>query len=583
MIGVRTELVRDLLFPFVEAGLFGDLEVHAAERIGSSCVDDLGFFDVLSVACAIWATQQGHVCFDLDDEAVWASVSEQHRPDVATWIEAVSSSHLVHVARSWKDSVDGTRPLVLCERRLYLARQWIDEGVVVERLKSRRSIPVRSVDSAAVDALFASEDRDGRQYEAVLQSLTARTSILAGGPGTGKTYTIARILVAAVRSGVHSIALAAPTAKAAVQMRNSLTQALAGDIPDLDLEQRRLLEQLEPSTIHRLLGSRAGTSTRFEHGPGYPLPHQLVVVDEMSMVSLPLMARLLEAVSDETNLVLVGDPGQLDSVENGSVLRDLTDIDLGPSIPMTILEFSRRNLGTRSSDFSAAVRSGDFDRAIAVLREDDADSSLRWIDTEDPLGSIAALSEVLASWRELADRAAHDDLDGSLRSLNEARILCPHREGPYGVEAWNRAVSQVVSDSRDRWRAGDIVIKTHNDLSQGLANGDTGVVVRDEGGLVFAFRHADSVVKVPVTVDEAVELAFATTVHKAQGSEFSTVAVVVPPRSSPLSTRELLYTAMTRAKPRAVIIGSTDDIAHAIATQRRRSSGSKDRLTSDWG
>jgi len=162
--------------------------------------------------------------------------------------------------------------------------------------------------------------------------------------------------------------------------------------------------------------------------------------------------------------------------------------------------------------------------------------------------------------------------------VNEARILCPHREGPYGVTTWNTEISDALEASRDRWRVGDIVIKTRNDLRQGLANGDVGVVTRVDGALSFLFRHGDSAIHVPVSIDDAVDLGFATTVHKAQGSEFTTVGVVVPPAHSPSSTRELLYTALTRAKPRVVLIGTKEDIAHAVSTQRRRWSGLADRL-----
>ena len=580
MIGQSIEHVRHLLAPFVDSGIFGDLEVHAAQRIASSCSQDLSYLDVLSVACAVWATQQGHVCFDLEDTAVWDLLkSSKSRPDPSDWIGYLGSSPLVQSCSSWDDDIGRTRPLVAHDGRIYLARQWIDERIVASGLTERRKLPTRTIDPTVVDDLFDPADRNGSQHAAVLRSLSAATSILTGGPGTGKTYTIARILVAAARSGVKSIALAAPTAKAAVQMRDSLTAALAGGIADRGDERLRVLERLEPMTIHRLLGVRAGTSTRFRHGSALHLPHDLIVVDEMSMVSLPMMARLLEAVGPSSSLVLVGDPGQLDSVENGSILRDLTDVDLGGSIPMSVLTSSRRNIGTRSSAFSEAVRAGDVDSAMALLEGKDEDASLRWIESSDPLGSIDQLSEMVSSWRELAGRAERGEVSAVLGGLGEMRILCPHRDGPHGANAWNDALSQALSSSRDLWRPGDIVVKTHNDLGQGLSNGDIGAVVRIEGQLLFVFRHGDSEVRFPTSIDESVQLAFATTVHKAQGSEFATVAVVVPPAGSPLCTRELLYTGSTRAKPRAVIIGSKSDIVHAISTQRRRSSGLRERLS----
>lgn len=578
MIGAHTEQVRALLADHIDAGVFGSLEVHAAATITSACAPAIGSFDVLSVASAVWATQQGHVCFDMDDVTPWSGLAPARRPDPNAWSNHLVTSQLVQHVANWDVVPDGTRPLVVRGRRIYLARQWIDEMVVANRLLQRQALAVGNVDPAVVDALFPAEARAGRQYEAVLRSMETRTSIVTGGPGTGKTYTVARILVAAVRSGIRSIALAAPTAKAAVQMRESLSKALAEDLADLDGDHRRILERLEPTTIHRLLRSRPGSATRFHHGAGRLLPFELVVVDEMSMVSLPMMARLLEAFDDSTSLVLVGDPGQLDSVENGSVLRDLTDLDLGPSMPMIVLETSRRNQGTRSSAFADAVRVGDEKGVRNLLEDPDTDGTLRWIESADPLGSMSALGDLIDLWREMTRLAQAGDVDRVLEMVNDARVLCPHRAGPHGVEAWNIEISEAIADSRDRWRPGDIVVKTRNDLGQGLSNGDTGVVVRIAGELVFAFAHGGGLVTVPVSVDDAVQLAFATTVHKAQGSEYGHVVVVVPPAGSPLGTRELLYTAMTRAKPRATLIGTSVDIVHAAVTQQRRWSGLADRL-----
>jgi exodeoxyribonuclease V alpha subunit len=226
------------------------------------------------------------------------------------------------------------------------------------------------------------------------------------------------------------------------------------------------------------------------------------------------------------------------------------------------------------------VRLGDADSALAILGADDGDGTLRWIETSEPLSAISQMDDIVESWRTLSRRLAEGEAGRALSSVNDARILCPHREGPFGVAMWNSQISDVLDASRDRWRVGDIVVKTRNDLGQGLANGDVGMVVRVDGALTFLFRHGDDAVHVPVSIDDAVDLGFATTVHKAQGSEFTTVAVVVPPAHSPSSTRELLYTALTRAKPRAILIGTRGDVEHAVSTQRRRWSGLADRLSS---
>lgn len=573
------DVVRGFLAPFLSVGLFTSFEIHAAHRVCRACLSQPSYFDVLSVASAAWATQQGHVCMDLDDLGIWDIVAPPRRPDMDAWRSHLGTSMMVHHPQTWSDSADITRPLVSFGHRLYLARQWEDERSTAHDLALRRSTDARPIRLDVIDALFAEADRGSHQHEAVIRSIQAPTSILTGGPGTGKTYTIARILVAAVQHGITNVALAAPTAKAAVQMRESLSDALTVDFAGMSVEGRHVLERLEPTTIHRLLGRAYQSSTRFRYHRNAPLPHDMIVIDEMSMVSLPLMARLLEAIEPTTTLVLVGDPGQLDSVEVGSILRDLVDLDLGPSLPITVLETGRRNAGTRSSTFASLVRAGAESIDLeACLRDEPTDTTLRWIDTAEPLQSAHALNDIVSMWRELAILCERGEVSSATAMVNNARVLCAHRDGKYGVTEWNATVSQMVSSGQGRWRPGDIVVKTRNDLGQGLANGDTGVVVIAGEEMMFAFIHGEDVILVPCAVDEAVELAFATTVHKAQGSEFTTVVVVVPPPQSPLCTRELLYTALTRAKPDAVLLGTLESISHAAATQRQRYSGLADRL-----
>lgn len=570
-------LVRRQLRSFVDAGVFGTLEVHAAHRIVRAVRHDIDIDDSLAVACAVWATQQGHVCFDLDDVSIWRAVRSHDTIDPDAWKERVLTSSLVARPDSWDEPSDPLRPLVAFDHKLYLARQWDDERSVALSMRARLHRPTVSIDSSILDDLFEEADRGGLQYVAVRRSLEAETSIVTGGPGTGKTYTVARMLVAALRNGARRIAVAAPTAKAAVQLRESLAGALSH--ATLDGDHRAILDGVEPMTIHRLLGHRSGSATRFRHDSHSTLALDLVVIDEMSMVSLPLMARLLEALQPSTRLVLVGDPGQLDSVENGSILRDLVQIDFGTALPMTTLELGRRNAGTRAHSFAESIRQG-AERSVieSTVTEEIHDGTLSFIQTAAPLAALEELSGIIDTWRHLAAAAERGDIEAVRREVDAARVLCAHREGPYGVAMWNQALAATMSTTTNRWRVGDIVVKTRNDLGQGLSNGDTGVVMRLEDDSFFVFFHGDSVVTIPVSVDDAVEQAFAVTVHKSQGSEYGTVAVIVPPKTSPLCTRELVYTAMTRAKPSVIVVGTIDDVAHAAATRQVRYSGLPSRL-----
>lgn len=405
-----------------------------------------------------------------------------------------------------------------------------------------------------------------------------------GGPGTGKTYTIARILSANLSAHQaesdlpFKVALAAPTAKAAARMRESLTDAISQEGHPFPESHVEVLAQLEPLTIHRLLGYKPGTGTRFAHDEKKPLDLDLIIIDEMSMVSMPLMARLLEAVETRTRLVLVGDPGQLASVENGSIFPDLSRLESRFSHSTTTLEISRRNSQTSSSDFTSAVRRGDSKRALGII-DSNPDKTLQLIESADGFkGAESQITEIINSFRIVQQLASNNQVEEALEATNNIRVVCAHRNGNFGVAIWNTEIAKSLHRKRLNWDVGNIVVKTRNDLANGLSNGENGVVVGQGQDLMFVFRRGTDIVERPISSVDDVELAYATTVHKAQGSEFGTVVVVVPPKESPLCTRELLYTAATRAKPNLVLIGSRSDIEHAIMNQRHRFSGLVDRL-----
>lgn len=598
MNSVHYDRVSAPLSPFVEAGVFGPVEVHGASYICRAILQSPSFFDLLSVATAIWATQQGHICADLhsldnarnttargsNEELGATGHSPVPWPSIAEWEQALHGSPLVHCPISWLDAAAIDRPLVYFGRRLYLARQWEDERTVARLLGGRFQQPVQEVDRSLFEGLFVSPAADDRQVEAVRKSLASRTSVLMGGPGTGKTYTIARILSANLNAHRDEstlplkVALAAPTAKAAARMRESLIEAISQNghpFPSVHVER---FVHLEPLTIHRLLGYRSGSGTRFAHDESRPLDCDLVIIDEMSMVSMPLMARLLEALDPTTRLVLVGDPGQLASVENGSILPDLSHLEtrFGPS--MTTLEISRRNRQTSSSEFTSAVRQGNSERALGII-DAMSDGTVKLIESNDGFsGAESHLGEIIAAFQSVRDLASKNLVEKALEATNRLRVVCAHRIGNYGVATWNAEIARLIHKKRLTWNVGDIVVKTRNDVVNGLANGENGVVVGQGNDLVFAFRRGSEIIERPISSVDDVELAYATTVHKAQGSEFETVVVVVPPKESPLCTRELLYTAATRAKPNLIVIGSRSDIDHAITNQRPRFSGLVDRL-----
>lgn len=593
----------------IKARMLTEADVQVARYVAGSVVSEPSDRDLLSLAVAVGATQRGHVCADLNQLDKFAPIDEPHSdaagsrqrvpwPTFEEWESHLASSKLVQMASSWDEQGSTQRPLMFFEGRLYLSRQWEDERIVAAILGRRLNESAMPADESAVEAtilqLFPGSEPGDRQAQAVRRSLANRTSILMGGPGTGKTYTIARMLSAHL--GLHKrlrgsdeplrIALAAPTAKAAAQMRESLMRAATPGSDLLPADHIEVFSHLEPTTIHGLLGRRRRVNTRFAHDAENQLDLDLLIIDEMSMVSLALMARLVEALRPETCVVLVGDPGQLASVENGSILWDLARLGDRFCDLITRLEISHRNQQTVSSTFTDAVRDanrGEVERILSSAPGSE-EKTFSFIEVENGLRKTnkKRFGTIVDRFAPVREAAIAGDVDTALAAAAGIRIVCAHRRGAFGVEEWNNLIKEELFDDSSTWTPGQIVIKTRNDPANSLANGDTGIVVSSgetsEATLEFAFARGNDPLRKPTAAVDDIELAFATTVHKAQGSEFGTVIVIVPPKSSPLCTRELLYTAATRAKPNLILIGHREDVLYAVETERPRFSGLVKRL-----
>jgi exodeoxyribonuclease V alpha subunit len=427
-------------------------------------------------------------------------------------------------------------------------------------------------------------------------------AVVAGGPGTGKTTTVARIVAllaeqaAAAGTAPPLIALAAPTGKAAARLEEAVHRQ-AAELP-VDAAVREQLLATTASTLHRLLGWRPGSRSRFRHDRSSRLPHDVVIVDETSMVSLTLMARLLEAVRPDARLVLVGDPDQLASIEAGAVLGDVVGPATGdggaPSgagaLADGIVVLDRvHRFGAGIAAVADAVRRGDADAAVAALGA--GAGGVTWI-AQDGAGAEAdaALAPVRAAatgaGRDVIAAARAGRAQDALRALGDFRLLCAHRRGPHGVSTWMPHVERWLAPEIDAagGRAahdypGRPLLITANDYDLNLFNGDTGVVVaEDDGRLVAAFERRGGLALVRPNQLGAVETVYAMTVHKSQGSQFRTAAVIVPPPTSRILTRELLYTAVTRAREQLIVVGSEEALRAAVARPAARASGLGARL-----
>ena len=567
-----------LLATFNRADVLGAADVHVARRLGAMTGE--GDEQVLlATALAVRAVRQGSTCVDLatvadlpleDDPALpW--------PDVPAWQASVGRSPLV-----------GVRVLRVDNGLLYLDRYWREEVQVCDDLLARLARPAPQVDTAALDAgvlrVFPAAGYD-EQRTAARAAAERWTTVLTGGPGTGKTTTVAGLLAllaeqAELESGGARrlrIALTAPTGKASARLQESV-DAETRALPAAD---RARLGELKASTLHRLLGWRPDSSTRFRHDRGNRLPHDVVVVDETSMVSLTMMARLLEAVRADARLVLVGDPGQLASVEAGAVLADLVDgfgrRDVSPVAALT----TAHRFGGGIAELATALRGDDADRVVEVLR---SGGDVELVDPSDERAMAAFRATVTEAALAVRLAAEAGDAEAAVAALDRHRLLCAHREGPYGVTGWNRQVERLVADRTgvthyDEWYAGRPVLVTANDYGQGLYNGDLGVTVRlVDGRLRVVVPGADGLKEFATTRMAGVQTVHAMTVHKSQGSQAREVSVVMPPDDSPLLTHELFYTAVTRAQDKVRVIGTEESVRAAVARTVQRASGLARRL-----
>lgn len=566
----RSVSATGLLREFNAAGVLDASDVLVATRI----TDLAGESDervALAIAFVVRAVRAGSVCLDLTGVQKQVADESLPWPPPEQWLATV------------KDSVLAKDPSVLHldDSLLYLDRYWIEECRVAADVLALTAAP-RSGAKVDIDRLFSGSYAEQRGAAQV--ALSRALTVLTGGPGTGKTTTVARLLALLAEQAELDgrarlrIALAAPTGKAAAR----LLEAVRLEVGKLETADQERLSAVSATTLHRLLGSRSDTSSRFRHNRDNRLPHDVIVVDETSMVSLTMMARLLEAVRPDSRLLLVGDPDQLASVEAGAVLADLVE-GLTAATPAGDSPIARlltpHRFGESIGELAAAIRDGRVDEALAVL--DGGGEHIEWVQTEKP---AAVLRTILVPHAlALREAAVLGDGPAALATLEEHRLLCAHRRGPYGIAYWNRQVERWLAEQTDTplwasWYVGRPVLVTANDYGLGLYNGDTGVAVLRDGALRAVMSGSTGPLEFATSRLADIETMHAMTIHKSQGSQAMEVTVLLPAEDSRLLTRELLYTAVTRARERVRVIGSADQVRAAIQRRAVRASGLSRRL-----
>jgi len=593
---------------------------------------------VLAAAVLSELEGHGHSCIGLADladsgaglapllgwsEDAWRALAESAAPlpkGVKGWQTLLAGCEQV-----WeRTAFDYDQPLVLDGERLYLRRYWRDETQVARAVRERAEAAL-PVDLAAVrgwlDTLFPQQpDMQGPDWQKLACAIALRggVAIITGGPGTGKTYTVARLLAllfaTAPEAGRQRVALAAPTGKAAARLKQSIDKAL-GDLAERvgdRLPLRELTGRMGAArTLHSLLGARPDTRA-FAHHRGNPLDVDVLIVDEASMVHLEMMASLLDALPPTATLILLGDKDQLASVEAGAVLGDLChdahdgsyDADTlayvaaasgetipaqyagagGPLAQQTVMLRHSRRFGGPIGQLALAVNAGDAARVEAVLRA--GDDSVRWIEGAQgaqllqlALGGYAPYLEALIEGQE----GEHDAWVRTVLQRFEAfRILCAVRDGEWGVAGLNEAIEKRLESARllrrgGEWYVGRPVMVTRNDYATSVFNGDIGVTLPDParaGALRVYFLEGDKVRSVLATRLRNVETAFAMTVHKSQGSEFSHTVLALPRERNAVLTRELVYTGITRASKAFTLVTPAGEVLFdAIAQRTHRTSG----------
>ncbi|MCQ4306787.1 exodeoxyribonuclease V subunit alpha [Pseudomonas stutzeri] len=556
---------------------------------------------LLGAALCCEALGNGDVCLllgSLAGKRPWPD-HDVSLPPLASWREHLKISPLV-------GGPDDYAPLTLVGDRLYLSRYQAYEQQLAEQLLSR-SADVPEVDEPQLSDSLArlfdfNQQSPDWQRLAAAQAVRRRLAVISGGPGTGKTTTVVRLLAALLEQpGAERLAigLAAPTGKAAARMAEAIRNAKA-NLPISDALKDALPD--EARTLHRLLGSR-GDSPKVRHDAANPLPLDVLVVDEASMVDLALMAKLVVALPPKARLILLGDKDQLAAVEAGAVFAELCEGrgfdaqaagDLqritGQSVPVetprsrlgdavVLLTHSHRFAGDSGiGELARRINGGDAKGTAALLQEGRVD--LAWNAAPSPNTLIERLEQGYAPYLQAARQS---DPTAAFDAFNGFRALTAQREGAFGVTGLNEALEarfkrRLGVPARERWYPGRAVMVRQNDYALGLFNGDIGLCLKTEHGLRVFFEGDEGYRGFAPARLPSHDSAFAMTVHKSQGSEFDEVLLALPEQPSPLLTRSLFYTGITRAKRKVEIWALPARLAEAVNTRAERAAGLAQRL-----
>lgn len=602
-----------------QEGILSSLDFHFATFMGTLSGNDVPEF-TLAAALVSKFTEEGHICLDLSSlEGKPLVIAKDGNewvicPKLSTWRAILEASPVVGAPGDY-------RPLILDDKaRLYLYRYWEYEKKLADVIRSRVDNRVEEIDiprlREGLDRLFPEGQEPGINWQkvAAITAVMKNVCVISGGPGTGKTTLVTKILsllVEQAKTDTLRVALVAPTGKAAARLQEAVRNAKK------ELWCPAEIKEAIPEdafTIHRLLGT-IPYSPYFRHNAEKQLPIDVVVVDEVSMVSLALMSKFSEAVPLTSRMILLGDKDQLASVEAGAVLGDICDTGRGhcfsreyaqtlkritqgeiavtttdehePNIQDCIVPLQKSFRFGRDSgigELSQAVKEGDSGRALTLLKSGKY-KDITWSVLPPPNALPGALKDTVK--KGFAPYLEASDPEAGLHFFERFRILCVVREGPYGVSAVNLLVEEILKKENlinpgRRWYPGRPIMIVRNDYQLKLFNGDVGIIFPDPEGeneLRAFFPAADGTLRKypPIRLPEH-ETVYAMTVHKSQGSEFDEALLLLPDRQVPVLTRELVYTGVTRVK-RSIEVWGLEAIFQAAVSRRiERATGLREAL-----
>lgn len=600
-----------------EKGIFNNLDIHFAKLM--TCLSNRKSSELFLAAALVSSyKRQGHICIDL------SAMGGTHLPDEVSDISCPEADKWVLELR--KCTAVGEpgefKPMILDNKsRLYMHRYHEYQHKLVDSIKLRINEDINDINllklKKEIEQMFpvpSIKEAQDWQKVAAFTAITKRFCVITGGPGTGKTTTVVKIIALLLALADHikpRIALTAPTGKAAARLKEAIKNVGEElNIPKIIAD----AIPVEVSTIHRLLGY-IPDSPYFRHHAENQLPVDVVIVDEASMVDMALMSKLVQALAPQTQLILLGDEDQLASVEAGAVLGDICDtgnthdfsVEFADNLKkMTGCELEiRKNKGTESgicdsiirleksyrfgensgiSLLSRAINSGD-GRLALELAKSSKHTNVRWQQLPGHKGLASGIKDmVINGFGDYLRAKKHSDI---FKWFERFRILCALRKGPFGSVAVNQLVEMILKEERlidpeKVWYSGRPILMKGNDYRLQLFNGDIGVTLPDpesDNDLRVFFQGMDGNLRKfhPLRVAEH-ETAYAMTVHKSQGSEFDKVLLVLSDRESPVLTRELLYTGITRARDVVEIWGNEDIFHTAVHNCTERMSGLRDAL-----